>query len=85
VKRGTGPAYRIKHAHILLHADAGKKESEKTNEEIAGLLHCHSQTVFNIHKKFCENGLPAVLERKQRESRQYPGSWMEKKKPGLSP
>ena len=27
VKRGKGPAYRIKHAHILLHADAGKEES----------------------------------------------------------
>ena len=29
VKRGKNPAYRIKHARILLHADAGKKESEK--------------------------------------------------------
>jgi len=72
VKRGKGPAYRIKHAHILHHADAGKKESEKTDEEIAGLLHCHIQTVFNIRKKFCENRLPAVLERKQRESPPIP-------------
>ena len=72
VKRGKGSAYQIKHAHILLHADAGKKESEKTDEEIAGLLHCHSQTVFNIRKKFCENGLPAVLERKQRKSSPIP-------------
>ena len=39
VKRGKGPAYRIKHAHILLHADAGKEESEKSDDEIAGLLH----------------------------------------------
>jgi len=50
VKRGKGPAYRIKHAHILLHADVGKEESEKSDEEIAGLLHCHIQTVFNIRK-----------------------------------
>jgi hypothetical protein len=42
VKRGKDPAYRIKHAHILLHANAGNEESEKTDEEIAGLLHCHS-------------------------------------------
>ena len=67
VKRGKGPAYRIKHAHILLHADAAKEEPEKSDDEIAGLLHCHSQTVFNIRKKYCESGLPAVLERKQRE------------------
>jgi transposase len=70
VKRGKGPAYRIKHAHILLYAD--KNGSEKTDDEIAGLLHCHSQTVFNIRKKFCMNGLPAVLERKQRESPPIP-------------
>jgi hypothetical protein len=72
VKRGKGPAYRIKHAHILLHADAGKEGSEKNDEEIAGLLHCHRQTVFNIRKKYCKHGLPAVLERKQRETPPIP-------------
>lgn len=70
VKRGKGPTYRIKHAYVLLHAD--KRESEKTDDEIAGILHCHSQTVFNIRKKFCKNGLTAVLERKQRESPPIP-------------
>lgn len=72
VKRGKGPAYRIKHAHILLHAKPGEEKSEKSDDEIAGLSHCHSQTVFNIRKKFCKKGLPAVLERKQRESPQIP-------------
>jgi hypothetical protein len=72
VKRGKGPAYRIKYSHILLHADAGKEESEKSDDKIAGLFHCHSQPVFNICKKFCESGLPAVLERKQRESPPIP-------------
>jgi len=72
VKRGKGPAYRIKHAHILLHANTGNEESEKTDEEIAGLLHCHSQTVFNIRKKYCKDGLFAVIERKKRESPPIP-------------
>jgi hypothetical protein len=31
VKQGKGPAYRIKDAYILLHAD--KKESEETDTE----------------------------------------------------
>ena len=72
VKRGRGPAYRIKHAHILLHADAGRAKREKSDEEIAGLFHCHSQTVFNVRKKYCQKGLHAVIERKQRETPPIP-------------
>lgn len=72
VKRGRGPAYRIKHAHILLHADAGRAKREKSDEEIAGLFHCHSQTVFNVRKKYCQQGLQAVIERKHRETPPIP-------------
>ena len=70
VKRGKGPAYRIRHAHVLLHAD--KNESSKTDEEIAGLLQCHSQTVFNIRKKYSEEGLTRAVGRKHRESSPIP-------------
>ena len=67
VKRGKGSAYRIKHAHILLNADAGQGGAEKSDEKIAKLFHCHSQTVFNVRKKYCQQGLQAVIERKLRE------------------
>jgi transposase len=70
VKRGKGPAYRIRHAYVLLHAD--KNESGKTDEEIAGLLHCHSQTIFNIRKKYSEEGLTRAVGRKVRESLPVP-------------
>lgn len=70
VKRGKGPAYRIRHAHVLLHAD--KNESGKTDEEIAGLLQCHSQTVFSIRKKYFEEGLTRAVGRKARESLPVP-------------
>jgi len=70
VKRGKGPAYRIRHAYVLLHAD--KNESKKTDEEIAGLLHCHSQTVFNIRKKYSKEGLTQAVGRKHRESLPVP-------------
>jgi transposase len=70
VKRGKGPAYRIRHAYVLLHAD--KTESGKTDEEIAGLLHCHGQTVFNIRKKYSEEGLTRAVGRKTRESLPVP-------------
>lgn len=72
VKRGKGSAYRIKHAHILLNADAGQEGAEKSDEEIARLFHCHSQTVFNVRKKYCQQGLEAVIERKQRETPPIP-------------
>jgi transposase len=70
IKRGRGPVYRINHAYILLHAD--KNGDEKTDEEIVGILHCHSQTVFNARKKYCQRGLTAVLDRKPRESPPIP-------------
>lgn len=44
VKRGKGPAYRIKHAHILLHADAEKKESEKTDPTFHDNSQIHDRT-----------------------------------------
>jgi transposase len=70
VKRGKGPAYRIRHAYVLLHAD--KNESGKTDEEIAGLLQCHCQTVFNIRKKYFEEGLTRAVGRKAQESSPIP-------------
>jgi hypothetical protein len=65
VKRGKGHTYRIKHAHILFNADQETKEPEKSDEEIDGLFQWHSQTFFNTRKKYCENGLYSVIERKQ--------------------
>jgi len=72
VKSGKGSAYRIKHAHILLNSDAGQEGIEKSDEEIARLFHCHNQTVFNVRKKYCQQGLQAVIERKQRKTPPIP-------------
>lgn len=70
VKHGKGQAYRIRHAYILLHAD--KNKSGKIDEKIAGILQCHSQTVFNVRKKFTEEGLTRAVGRKHRESLPVP-------------
>lgn len=43
-----------------------------TDEEIAGLLHCHCQTVFNIRKKYFEEGLTRAVGRKAQESSPVP-------------
>jgi predicted transcriptional regulator len=63
VRKGKGPAYRIRHAYILLNSDINKPK--KSDQEIADYLHCHLQTVYNIRKRFVEEGLETALERKQ--------------------
>jgi len=65
VRKGKGPAYRIRHAYILLNSDINKPK--KSDQEIADYLHCHLQTVYNIRKQFVEEGFEVALERKQRE------------------
>ena len=52
VRKGKGPAYRIRHAYILLNSD--KNKPKKSDQEIADYLHCHLQTVYNIRKRFVD-------------------------------
>jgi transposase len=66
VRKGKGPAYRIRHAYILLNSDINNPK--KSDQEIADYLHCHLQTVYNIRKQFVKEGLETALERKQRET-----------------
>lgn len=66
VNKGKGPSYRIKHSYILLNSDINGKDL--SDQEISELLHCHSQTVVNVRKRFVEFGLESALERKKRET-----------------
>ena len=58
------PAYKIKHAHILLQVDVAGPHREDL--EVAGLFNCHRNTVANVRQRFVEHGLEAALERKKR-------------------
>ena len=64
ISKGTSPAYRIKHAHILLKADADG--SNWSDERIVEAFECHRNTVENVRQRFVLHGLPAALERKKR-------------------
>ena len=64
ISKGASPAYRIKHAHILLKADADG--SNWPDERIVEAFECHRNTVENVRKRFVLQGLPAALERKKR-------------------
>jgi transposase len=64
VNRGKTVAYKIKHANILLKADADGPGW--TDAEIAEAFGCHARTVENVRRRFVLGGLEAALERKKR-------------------
>jgi len=59
VGKGQNKALVIRRAHMLLKSDEGR-----TDEQIAELLYCDSDTVRNVRMRFWEDGLEAVLEDK---------------------
>ena len=64
VARGKVAGYRIRHANILLKADADGPNW--TDERIAEAFDVHRNTVGNIRKRFVEQDLQAALNRKER-------------------
>ena len=61
VSKGQHAAYKIKHAHILLKADA--TGPGWTDAKISEAFACHPQTVRNLRERFSEGGLSSALER----------------------
>ena len=59
VKKGRAQAYRIKHANILLKAEAGWSD-----EKTAQAFGCNVNTPRNVRQRLVELGLEAALERK---------------------
>ena len=50
VEKGKTTAYKIRHAHILLKADA--EGPGWSDAEIAEAFGCHAQTVYNVRRRF---------------------------------
>lgn len=66
VSKGKAAAYKIRHAHILLKADAnGPSWNDKQTAEA---FSCHRTTVEQIRKRFVMQGLESALQRKKRET-----------------
>jgi len=63
VRRGRAPAYRVKHASILLSVDAGGRGW--SDERTAEAFRCHPNTVGAVRQRFVEQGLEAALNRKK--------------------
>ncbi len=66
LKKGKKAAHKIKHANILLQADAGGPNW--SDEQIAKAYHCHTNTVCNVRQRYVEEGLEPALERKAQEN-----------------
>jgi transposase len=62
-KKGKAAAYRIKHANIVLKADADGPAW--TDKRIAEALGCHVRTVENVRCRCVLEGLEAALQRKE--------------------
>ena len=66
VSKGRRAAYKIKHANILLKADAdGPGWSD---DAIAEAFSVHEHTVRNVRERFVEHGMKAALERKKQDA-----------------
>lgn len=64
IAKGKAVAYKIRHAHILLKADADGPAW--TDLRIAEAFSCHTRTVEGIRRRFVEQGIEAALNRKKR-------------------
>ena len=66
IGKGKAAAYKIKHANILLAADADGPSW--ADVQIAKAFSTHAHTVRNVRQRFVEQGLEAALERKKQKA-----------------
>ena len=64
VSKGKTQAFRIRHAHVLLKADAAGPAW--LDRQITEAFSCSRSTVEGIRKRFVMEGLDSALERKKR-------------------
>ena len=66
INKGKSPAYRIRHAHVLLKANINGLNWK--DPQIAKTFNCYVDTVANIRKRLVTQGIEAALGRKKRET-----------------
>ena len=71
VKKGKSPARTILRANILLASDR-RSGKHMTISEISKVYHTTPTTVYNVRVSYCEKGLKATINRKQRETPPVP-------------
>ncbi len=64
IHKGSHTSQTFRVAYILLNCDEGKYSEKVTNEQISKVLKVGMRTIDRVKKKFIEEGLEGVLERK---------------------
>ena len=67
VRKGKTSALSIARARILLKADQGKDGEAQTDAQVAEALNVAAKTVFNVRRRWVEEGLEAALRRKKQD------------------
>lgn len=71
-RTGSAPVRKVAHARILLLADAGHPDGQRTDEYIATALGVHVNGVAKVRKRFVRDGEGPALDRKPREAPPVP-------------
>jgi transposase len=64
ISKGSHSTKAYKGAFILLNCNEGEPSEKNTNEDICKVLKISMRTVDRVKKRFLEDGLDSVLERK---------------------
>lgn len=64
INKGSHSSHTFRAAYILLNCDEGKYSSKVINEQIAQVLKIGMRTIDRVKKRFVEEGMEAVLERR---------------------
>ena len=66
-RKGKASALSIARARILLKADQGKEGEARPDAQIAEALGIAAKTVFNVRRRWVEEGLEVALRRKKQD------------------
>ena len=64
IHKGSHSSHTFRTSYILLNCDEGEYAEKVTNEQISKVLKIGMRTIDRVKKRFMEEGLEAVLERK---------------------
>ncbi len=64
INKGSHTSQTFRTAYILLNCDEGKYSDKVSNDQISKVLKVGMRTIDRVKKRFVEEGLEAVLERR---------------------